>query len=62
MGLGKLSDFDSEREVAGSQNVDDAVVGEPGAEPELLEESGVAPGGRLGLVFAVGTGAGDLPG
>ena len=60
MSLRKLGDFDSEREVAGPQDVDDAVVFEPGVEPELLDESGVAPGGRLGLVLAVGPGAGDL--
>ena len=62
MGLGKLSDFDSEREVASSQDVDDAVVLEPGVEPELLDDPGEAPGGDFGILLSVGPGASDLPG
>ena len=38
--LRKLSDFDSERKVAGTENVDYPVVEEPGVESQLLKLPG----------------------
>ena len=62
MRLRELSYFDCEGQVAGAQHVDHPVVGEPGLEAKLLEDSGVTAGGNVGLVLAVGSGASDLAG
>ena len=58
--LRELSDFDCEGHRARSQDVDDAEVPELDVEAELLEEPAVPAGRHLGLILAVGAGAGDL--
>ena len=59
--LRELSDFDCEGHRARSQDVDDAEVPELDVEAELLEEPAVPAGRHLGLILAVGAGAGNLP-
>ena len=48
--LRELSDLDAEGQMAGAQDVDDAVVGKPGVEPQLLDLPSELPGSVVSLL------------
>lgn len=52
--------FDAEREIAGCQNIDNAVTAEAHFEAHLLKETSDATRTLLGVVLCSGTRTGDL--
>ena len=48
--LRELSDLDAEGQMAGPQDVDDAVVGKPGVEAQLLDLPSELPGSVVSLL------------